>query len=68
MITGYLLYRVRVPPKIPFVINLGLWIVSIFILLSIVFGVTAGRLSLFMTAFYVSLGHTGKAALSIYFE
>lgn len=60
MIAGYVLYRVKVPPKIPFVINVGLWSASIFTLFIIIFGVQGGQLGLITTSLYVSLGHTGN--------
>lgn len=60
MITGYVLYRVKEPPKIPHIINFGLWLLSLFTLGVVIFGVGGGQLSLIATSFYVSIGHTGK--------
>lgn len=60
MLAGYILHRVKKPPRVPFLVNLLLWLLSLFILFIIVFGVWNGQLSVFMTSFYVSLGHTGK--------
>ena len=60
MITGYILYRVKVPPKVPCSLNVCLWICSLSIFLSIIFGVTNGKLNLIMTSLYVSLGHSGN--------
>ncbi|CAO1398931.1 unnamed protein product [Diamesa hyperborea] len=58
MIAGYILYRVKTPPKIPVVVNLMLWSCSLGIIFIIVFGVWEGQLSLLMTSLYVSLGHS----------
>lgn len=60
MVTGYILYRVKEPPKIPFIVNMGLWLVSLFTLVIVIFGVGGGQLSRIATSFYVSLGHTGN--------
>lgn len=60
MIAGYVLYRVKVPPKIPFIVNVGLWSASLFTLFIIIFGVQGGQLGIITTSFYVSLGHTGN--------
>lgn len=60
MAAGYLLHRFKSPPKIPSYINVILWIMSVAILFSLVFGVWNGTLSVAWTALYVSLGHTGK--------
>lgn len=59
MIAGYILYRVKTPPKIPVIVNLMLWSCSLGIIFIIVFGVWEGQLSLLMTSLYVSLGHSG---------
>lgn len=59
MVAGYILHRVKTPPKIPFIVNLLMWFVSLFILFIIVFGVWNGKLSVMMTSIYVSLGHAG---------
>jgi hypothetical protein len=64
MITGYILHRVQVPPKIPMAINISLWSISLFTLFIIIFGVERGELSLVVTSFYVSLGHTGNSVHS----
>lgn len=60
MITGYILSRVKVPPKVPFALNILLWMLSLSILSSIIFGVAGGELSVLVTSFYVSLGHAGN--------
>lgn len=60
MIAGYVLYRVKEPPKIPRIVNISLWSASLFTLLIVIFGVGGGQLSLIATSFYVSLGHTGN--------
>lgn len=60
MVAGYILNRVKVPPKVPLVVNLGLWVLSMFTLFIVVFGVPGGELSILMTSLYVSLGHTGN--------
>lgn len=60
MITGYILYRNKKPPKVHPITNVVLWILSLLNLLVIVFGVMGGQLSLVMTSLYVSFGHTGK--------
>ena len=65
MIAGYILYRVKVPPKVPFVINVMLWSISLFILFIVIFGVRGGELNLIVTSLYVSLGHTGNHTHSI---
>ena len=64
MFAGYILYRVKTPPKIPVVVNLILWSCSLSILFIIVFGVWEGQLSLLMTSLYVSLGHSGITQLT----
>lgn len=64
MIAGYILYRVKTPPKIPVIVNLMLWSCSLGIIFIIVFGVWEGQLSLLMTSLYVSLGHSGNIELS----
>lgn len=58
MITGYIHHHVKSPPRPSFLVNLGLWFVSLGILFIVVFGVWDGMLSLYATSFYVSLGHT----------
>ena len=65
MIAGYILYRVKVPPKVPYVINVMLWSISLFILFIVIFGVRGGELNLIVTSLYVSLGHTGNHPHSI---
>lgn len=60
MVAGYILYRVKQPPKIPLIVNMGLWLVSLFTLVIVIFGVGGGQLSRIATSFYVSLGHTGN--------
>lgn len=60
MITGYILYRVKIPPKVPFAISFLLWILSLSILASIIFGVSNGELGVKLTSFYVSFGHSGE--------
>jgi hypothetical protein len=60
MICGYILHRVRVPPRVPLVVNLLLWAISLSIMFIIIFGVSGGKLSLVTTSLYVSFGHTGK--------
>jgi hypothetical protein len=59
MIAGYILYRVKVPPKVPFAINIVLWMISLFTLFITLFGVVGGQLNVLVTSFYVSFGHTG---------
>jgi hypothetical protein len=58
MIAGYILHRTKNPPKVPFLVNIGLWLVSIAITFALVFGVWDGQLGTTATAFYVSVGHT----------
>lgn len=62
MTAGYILaiHRVKVPPKVPFSINIILWSVSLFILFIIIFGIDGGQLDLISTSLYVSFGHAGK--------
>lgn len=60
MITGYIIHSVKKPPRVPFLLNIILWLLSIGILFSLIFGVWEGQLSIITTAFYVSIGHTGK--------
>lgn len=61
MIAGYIIFRYKQPPKVSQVFNIGMWILSIFIMSMIIFGVWNGSLTLVATAFYVSLTHTGIA-------
>ena len=60
MAAGYIYQRLKKPPKVPFIVNILLWVVSCTILFSLVFGVWKGELGATATSFYVSLGHTGK--------
>lgn len=64
MIAGYILYRVKVPPKVPYAMNVMLWAISLFILFIVLFGVSGGKLNLIVTSLYVSLGHTGNYILT----
>lgn len=63
MITGYILHRVKVPPKVPTAVNAGLWALSLSTLVVVIFGVPSGKLSVAMTSLYVSLGHTGDKSI-----
>lgn len=60
MLAGYIFYKVKSPPKITSRTNLLLWAGSIGLLFIIIFGVWNGELNAISTAFYVSIGHTGK--------
>lgn len=60
MLAGYIIYKVRSPPKISQRVNNLLWVSSFGLILLIVFGVWQGELNEVTTAFYVSIGHTGK--------
>lgn len=60
MLCGYILHRVRTPPRVPFVVNLLLWAISLSIMFIIIFGVPDGKLSIMTTSLYVSFGHLGK--------
>lgn len=73
MLTGYIIYRVKEPPKISIYINLFLWIISFLIMFFVIFGVWKGSLSLEVTALYISLSHTGlythiRAAYILYYK
>uniref|UniRef100_U5EF22 Putative conserved plasma membrane protein n=1 Tax=Corethrella appendiculata TaxID=1370023 RepID=U5EF22_9DIPT len=58
MLTGYIYFKTKKqPPKVPFLLNLFLWILSLGILFAIVFGVWNGELSVIETSLYVSFGH-----------
>lgn len=59
MITGYVVHVVRIKPRIPFVVNVGLWLCTMSIFFGLVFGVWNGQLGLLSTAFYTGVGHTG---------
>lgn len=69
MITGYILYRVKEPPKVfqNYFVRLCLWGLSVFNFFIIIFGVTGGRLSVALTSLYVSFGHTGTQLLFTFF-
>lgn len=56
------------PPRVPLVVNLLLWAVSLSIMFIIIFGVSGGKLSLVTTSLYVSFGHLGKYLRSRRFE
>uniref|UniRef100_A0A1B0FGS6 Nose resistant-to-fluoxetine protein N-terminal domain-containing protein n=1 Tax=Glossina morsitans morsitans TaxID=37546 RepID=A0A1B0FGS6_GLOMM len=58
MLTGYIIHKVKTPPKISGRINILLWILSLGLLALIIFGVWEGQLNEVSTAFYVSIGHT----------
>ncbi len=60
MIAGYIIYRFKQPPKVSFTFNIVMWFVSMLILSLCVFGIWNGTLDRIDTAFYISLGHTGK--------
>ncbi|CAD7087739.1 unnamed protein product [Hermetia illucens] len=61
MITGYVVHVVRIKPRIPFVVNVGLWLCTMSIFFGLVFGVWNGQLGLLSTAFYTGVGHTAWA-------
>ncbi|XP_037936146.1 uncharacterized protein LOC119670101 [Teleopsis dalmanni] len=58
MIAGYIVFKVKTPPKISARTNLILWMSSLGLLALIIFGVWQGELNEINTAFYVSIGHT----------
>lgn len=58
MITGYIYFTVKTPPKISSFTNTVLWFLSLTVLSSVVFGTWDGSINVLATAFYVSLGHT----------
>lgn len=60
MLTGYIIYKVRTPPKVSQRLNNVLWFFSLGLIVLIIFGVWQGELNEMTTAFYVSIGHTGK--------
>lgn len=60
MIAGYIINRFKEPPKVSFAFNIFMWIVSMTTLSLCVFGIWRGSLDRIETAFYISLGHTGK--------
>lgn len=61
MIAGYIINRFKDPPKVSSRINIFMWIVSMITLSFCIFGVWNGELDKTATAFYISLGHTGKS-------
>ncbi|XP_055693335.1 nose resistant to fluoxetine protein 6 [Lutzomyia longipalpis] len=58
MITGYIVFRLPTPPRISWLTNMILWLLSVGILLALVFGTWNGVLNIPLTAMYVSLGHS----------
>lgn len=66
MITGYIIVRKRTAPKVSLLLNVFLWCLSFGILFALIFGVWKGQLSVLATAFYVSMGHTGKLISNIF--
>lgn len=66
MLTGYIIHKVKTPPKISGRINILLWILSLGLLALIIFGVWEGQLNEVSTAFYVSIGHTGKLCKNVF--
>uniref|UniRef100_A0A8D8FJ14 Nose resistant to fluoxetine protein 6 n=1 Tax=Culex pipiens TaxID=7175 RepID=A0A8D8FJ14_CULPI len=63
MLTGYIIYFKKTPPKVSGIVNLLLWITSVSIIFGLIFGVWDGQLSVPATAVYVSLGHTDNCFL-----
>uniref|UniRef100_A0A1I8Q753 Nose resistant-to-fluoxetine protein N-terminal domain-containing protein n=1 Tax=Stomoxys calcitrans TaxID=35570 RepID=A0A1I8Q753_STOCA len=59
MLTGYIMSRVRTPPKVSGRLNTLLWFLSLGLLVLIICGVWHGELNEVPTAFYVSMAHTG---------
>lgn len=60
MIAGYIINRFKEPPKVSVTFNIFMWFVSMMILTLCVFGIWKGTLDQIETAFWVSLGHSGK--------
>lgn len=60
MIAGYVINRFKEPPKVSFTFNIFMWLISMMTLSLCVFGTWNGVLDKTATAFYISLGHTGK--------
>lgn len=58
MIGGFVLSKWAKAPKVPFLLNITLWICSIVVQFMLVFGTWDGVLSIPETAIYVSVGHT----------
>ncbi|XP_075157249.1 uncharacterized protein LOC142230492 [Haematobia irritans] len=58
MLTGYIMARVRTPPKVSGRLNALLWFLSVGLLVLIICGVWQGELNEVPTAFYVSLAHS----------
>ncbi|XP_037825920.1 uncharacterized protein LOC119613920 [Lucilia sericata] len=58
MLAGYIIFKVRSPPKISQRVNNLLWVLSLGLIIVIIFGVWQGELNEVTTAFYVSIGHT----------
>ncbi|XP_065365687.1 uncharacterized protein LOC135958723 [Calliphora vicina] len=58
MLAGYIIFKVRTPPKISQRVNNLLWLLSMGLIFLIIFGVWQGELNEVTTAFYVSIGHT----------
>ncbi|XP_055548848.1 O-acyltransferase like protein isoform X2 [Wyeomyia smithii] len=66
MVTGYIYYFKKTPPKVSSIVNILLWACSLATIFGLVFGVWKGTLSVPETALYVSLGHTAWGAALVW--
>ncbi|XP_053693261.1 nose resistant to fluoxetine protein 6-like [Sabethes cyaneus] len=66
MLTGYIYYFKKTPPKVSRKVNIMLWTFSLATIFGLVFGVWNGKLSVPETALYVSLGHTAWGAALVW--
>ncbi|XP_055644167.1 nose resistant to fluoxetine protein 6 isoform X2 [Toxorhynchites rutilus septentrionalis] len=58
MFTGYIYNFKKTPPRMSSYLNALLWFLSLTIIISLIFGVWRGQLSVPATALYMSIGHT----------
>lgn len=59
--TGYTIFKTEKPPNISQKLNCFLWVCSLGLIFSTVFGVWKGELDVYESALYNSVGHTGYA-------
>ncbi|XP_051166892.1 nose resistant to fluoxetine protein 6-like [Leptopilina boulardi] len=60
-VTGYILFKSKCKVYIPNYLKFLCWIISIMIMLSVVYGLYPGNLSILTSSIYASLGHTAWA-------
>lgn len=65
MAVAYYLHKTKCQIKIPYWLVVVGWPASIAIMGSLIFGMVDGYFEVWPTAFYVSVGHTGKYYISI---